>query len=78
MAELAAGEYMTPTGTAEYLHTSEWTLQRWRMNGTGPTFIKVGHRTLLYRKADVDDWLTARRFDSTKPIDLDELGLGAA
>jgi predicted DNA-binding transcriptional regulator AlpA len=74
MVELS-GEYLTPTATAEYLHMSEFTLQRHRMNGTGPTYIKLGHRTLLYRKADVDDWMTARRCDRTKPIDLGELEL---
>jgi predicted site-specific integrase-resolvase len=32
------------------------TLERWRVTGQGPRFIKVGHR-VLYRETDVEDWL---------------------
>jgi hypothetical protein len=32
------------------------TLERWRTQGFGPPFIKVGHR-VVYRQRDVDRWL---------------------
>ena len=32
------------------------TLERWRSNGQGPRFIKVG-RQVMYRESDVERWL---------------------
>lgn len=40
-------------------------LARLRIEGGGPTFIKVGHRTVRYWLSDVVAWLNARRFEST-------------
>ena len=40
------------------------TLERWRCTGDGPRFIRVG-RTPLYRRSDVDAWLTSRTVSHT-------------
>ncbi|MCK9378249.1 MAG: helix-turn-helix domain-containing protein [Syntrophobacterales bacterium] len=40
------------------------TLDKWRWDGTGPVFIKVG-RLIRYRTSDLDAWLAARRRRST-------------
>lgn len=40
------------------------TLEKWRVIGGGPAYLKVG-RSVAYRVADLDAWLDARRFGST-------------
>ena len=35
---------------------SERTIERWRTNGTGPKFIKVGRR-VFYRESAIERWL---------------------
>ena len=39
------------------------TTVRWRRDGEGPPFIRVGPRRVLYRRSDVETWLRARTFD---------------
>lgn len=50
--------------TAERLNISPGTLQKWRVYGDGPRYIKVG-RKVAYDQADVDRWLEDRRRNST-------------
>lgn len=40
------------------------TLQRWRLEGFGPTYIKLG-RLVRYRETDLDEFIHDRRFSST-------------
>jgi len=48
------------TGTlAEQLDVRPVTLEKWRQNGTGPRYIKIG-RLVRYRQSDVDQWLQSR------------------
>ena len=42
---------------AEYLNVQEVTLEKWRQNGRGPAFIKIGRRLVRYRQSDLDLWL---------------------
>ncbi|MGE0724344.1 MAG: helix-turn-helix transcriptional regulator [Alphaproteobacteria bacterium] len=56
---------LTAEETAAYLRTTERTLQDWRLDGTGPQFIRIGHRSIRYRKSAVDAWLRDRTFAST-------------
>jgi Helix-turn-helix domain len=39
---------------------SSRTLERWRSEGSGPAFVKVGRRA-LYRETDVEQWLEQQR-----------------
>lgn len=41
---------------AEYLDVPEWTIRKWRAQGTGPPGLRVG-RHVRYRPADVRRWL---------------------
>ena len=41
---------------AAYLHLSPRTLERYRVTGEGPRFLKLGRR-VLYRRADLDTWI---------------------
>ena len=49
---------------AEYLGLKTATLNKWRVFGIGPPFIKVG-RLVQYRKADLDHYLSGRVVSST-------------
>lgn len=40
------------------------TLARWRSEGQGPPFIKVGSK-VMYRRSDLENWLAARTRRST-------------
>ena len=43
---------------------AERTLQRKRLDGTGPRFVRLGRR-ILYRRNDVLAWIAANTHDST-------------
>ena len=50
-----------------YLGVSAPTLERWRMQGTGPKFVKAGRR-VFYRVRDVQAWLqTCQRASTMDP-----------
>jgi hypothetical protein len=49
---------------AEYLGLKTATLNKWRVFGDGPPFIKVG-RLIQYRKIDLDAYLNGRLMRST-------------
>jgi predicted DNA-binding transcriptional regulator AlpA len=49
---------------ATRLHLSERTLERWRVSGDGPKFVKAGRR-VLYRPDDIEDWIALRICAST-------------
>ena len=50
--------------TASLLNLSERTLERFRLEGTGPAYCKFGRR-VMYARADVLSWADARRRTST-------------
>ncbi|CAK0755076.1 hypothetical protein CCP4SC76_2580015 [Gammaproteobacteria bacterium] len=49
---------MRPQGAAHYLGVSVQFLNKARMAGTGPLYIKAG-TAVIYRRADLDAWLAA-------------------
>jgi excisionase family DNA binding protein len=51
---------LTQQQLADELQVSLRTLERWRQEGTGPAFIRVG-RSPRYRRSDVDAWLERQR-----------------
>lgn len=53
-------DLLTPPDLARKLGVAKQTLAVWRLKGTGPAFYRAGSR-ILYRAADVESWLTARR-----------------
>jgi predicted DNA-binding transcriptional regulator AlpA len=56
---------MRTPAAALYLGIAESTLNKTRLTGNGPPFVKVGLRSVAYRKADLDAWLEARVRRST-------------
>ena len=60
--------FLTTIEVAEILRISRRTLERMRVEGTGPRYIKVGpgkRSRVLYREADVSAWLSRYQFGST-------------
>ena len=63
MAEIAPA-IMRPEDAARFLTLKKQRLARLRFEGSGPAFVKVG-RSVLYRRDDLEAWLTACRRRST-------------
>lgn len=55
---------------AEKTGVSENTLRFWRLQGRGPKSAKLGRR-IVYKEADVDEWLEAQFADSRGGTDAD-------
>jgi predicted DNA-binding transcriptional regulator AlpA len=49
---------------ATLLHLSERTLERFRVSGTGPKFVRLG-RSVRYRLADIEAHIASRTVSST-------------
>lgn len=64
----------TPAQVAQVLGTTEPGLAQLRYRGTGPKFIRVGGRRVLYRWSDVRAYLDANTCQRTD----DPRGTGAA
>jgi hypothetical protein len=54
----------SPREVASALYTTESGLAQMRYRGTGPKFVKVGHR-VLYRWSDVRDYLERNTLQRT-------------
>ncbi|MGE0854389.1 MAG: helix-turn-helix transcriptional regulator [Hyphomicrobiaceae bacterium] len=60
--------FLTTIEVAGMLRISRRTLERMRVEGTGPRYLKVGpgkRSRVLYRQQDVEDWLAKFNFGST-------------
>jgi len=53
---------------AIYTGLAPATLEKLRCMGGGPKFVRFGRRAVRYLKADVDQWLAARTFESTSEV----------
>ncbi|MGA8611306.1 MAG: DNA-binding protein [Xanthobacteraceae bacterium] len=49
---------------AEYIGSTKSTLEKTRVTGTGPVFLKVGH-LVFYDTKDLDEYLVCQRRSST-------------
>jgi predicted DNA-binding transcriptional regulator AlpA len=56
--------YLTQSEVAQLLRLSPRTLERHRLNGTGPTYIKLGRR-VVYKRGAIDAWAASNTFTST-------------
>ena len=63
MTDLVHQRLRTPAA-ADYVGYSESTLEKKRLKGEGPPFIRLG-RAIVYDTRDLDAWLAARRARST-------------
>jgi excisionase family DNA binding protein len=65
MREGEARLLLTVLEAAYYLRLSKSYLDKSRLIGGGPAFIRAGRRKILYRKQDLEEWLRQHRFAST-------------
>jgi predicted DNA-binding transcriptional regulator AlpA len=63
MSNLQHRRLRTPDA-ADYLGYAESTLEKKRLTGDGPPFIRLG-RVIVYDTRDLDNWLAGRRARST-------------
>lgn len=57
-------EVMNTAEAASYVRLGKTTLERFRISGDGPAYIKLGG-AVRYRKIDLDTWLGSRITHST-------------
>lgn len=52
---------LTPEQVSEILGVPNTRLQDWRLiEGQGPPFVRLGHRTVRYPKSELEAWIAAR------------------
>lgn len=56
---------LAPRQLAEALNVTTKTLERWRMTGDGPPYIRVSRKVVRYRLSDVESFLAGRVATST-------------
>lgn len=60
-------EILTTREAAAYCRLGKPTLERFRIKGDGPTYLKLGG-AVRYRRCDLDAWLAARLTRSTSEV----------
>lgn len=56
---------LKPKEVAERLAISERRLSRWRYEGGGPAFVRMGHRTVAYAETAITEWVAGKTCRST-------------
>lgn len=54
---------MGPDAAAEYIGVTSGTLTQWRYRGKGPAYYRGLSREILYRRADLDEFIASCRID---------------
>jgi len=57
-----AKRYLNEAAAARHLNVSQRSLQRWRVSGDGPPFVRVGPRRVLYDAVAIDRWTAAHTY----------------
>lgn len=57
--------YLSPIDAAHYIGFSASSLAKKRMDGTGPTYVKLGKRKVVYQKTALDEWLARKVHNNT-------------
>jgi excisionase family DNA binding protein len=63
---------LTQRQAAAVLGLSERTVERMRVAGNGPRFVRMG-RSIRYRPADIENWIASRVVSSTSEPIHDQL-----
>ncbi len=56
--------FLTQDQLSESIHISPRTLERMRVDGTGPVYTKLGRR-VVYEESDIETWISENKFKST-------------
>ena len=65
---METSRFVIQTEAAEILRVSPRTLERLRVTGEGPRFVKIGRR-VLYRASDLEAWADTHTFGSTSEVE---------
>jgi predicted DNA-binding transcriptional regulator AlpA len=65
MTDLQSETILRTPEAAAYLKLAQPTLEKYRVRGEGPPFVKIGPRVVGYRRTDLDAWLANRVCMST-------------
>ena len=57
--------YLRTPDAAAYLGVGKSTLERARIDGTGPTFRRLGSKIVVYSIADLEGWASEQIHNST-------------
>jgi predicted DNA-binding transcriptional regulator AlpA len=60
-------DYLTQEEAAQFTRLSPRTLERMRLNGTGPKYTKAGRR-VIYSRESIRLWLEKRTYQSTSDV----------
>lgn len=55
--------YLSEAEAARLLNISPRTLQRYRVNGGGPPYVRIGARRIAYPESGIATWVACRTFD---------------
>jgi len=58
-----------PDIVSQMLCVSAATLRKWRWEGKGPKFVKIG-RKVVYRQSDIDEYIQSQIRSSTSDLGL--------
>ena len=61
-------KYLAPDEASQFIGAAVQTMARWRCEGGGPPFIRVGSRRIRYALDDLIAWMDARRVSSTSEV----------
>ena len=56
---------LNETLAAKFLGLSTRTLQKWRVEGSGPAFVRISRRAIRYRPSDLQEWVEGNICNST-------------
>jgi predicted DNA-binding transcriptional regulator AlpA len=56
---------LSPVATAMICDVSCRTLERWRAEGIGPQFIRLGKRKIAYSSQEIDKWIDSQTVNMT-------------
>jgi predicted DNA-binding transcriptional regulator AlpA len=59
--------YMDTPAAAHHLGLSSSKMNKLRMTKDGPPFIKIGHRSVRYRREDLDRWMADQLVTQDSP-----------
>lgn len=62
---MATDNLMTTKEAAAYLQLSPSLLNKLRLTGGGPVFVRLAGRAIRYRRVDLDAWIAASAMAST-------------
>jgi predicted DNA-binding transcriptional regulator AlpA len=66
-AEAEVESLLTESQAAQLVGLSARTLERFRIQGAGPKFLKLGRR-VFYAQTDLLTWLDSRRYTRTSDV----------